>query len=235
MRWALGMAGRHRGLTDRVFPLSYTGQLPTPGSDSKIAENLLALGVDPVKRIFWFSGTFVGNIDLGTVIESARDLASESGIQFVLTGTGERATEWQRQAQGLPNVIFTGWANRGELAWLAEAAWVGLGAYRLNASMSLPNKLFEYMSMGLPVLLALEGEAQRLVESEAIGAAYTPGDSRDLARLVRSVAGDVQWHEQCAANARALFKRKYSPNIVYSELAEFVESLALEPDSASTH
>lgn len=226
LRWGLDMAGRERGVTDLVLPLGYMGQQPPTGSDRKIADKLLALGVDPTKRIFWFSGSFVGSIDLGTVIESARDLVNESGIQFVLTGAGERATEWQRQAKGLPNVIFTGWAGAGELAWLSKAAWVGLGAYRRNATQSLPNKLFEYMSMGLPVLLALEGEARQLVETEAIGAAYTAGDPRDLARLVRLVAGDDQWHTQCSTNARALFERKYSPNTLYSSLAEFIESLA---------
>jgi glycosyltransferase involved in cell wall biosynthesis len=225
MRWGLDMAGRERSVTDRVFPLGYMGQLPPPASDSKITDKLLALGVDPTKRIFWFSGSFVGSIDLGTVIESARDLVSESGIQFVLTGAGEWATEWQRQAKGLSNVIFTGWAGAGELAWLSKAAWVGLCAYRRNATQSLPNKLFEYMSMGLPVLLALEGEARRLVETDEIGAAYEAGDHRDLTRLVQSVAGDAQWHARCSANARELFERKYASRILYREFVEFIESI----------
>lgn len=226
MHWGLDMAGRPRRFTDRVVPLGYTGELPSAGSNPAVTAKFRALGVDPAKRIFWFSGTFVGNIDLGTVIEAARSLVNEPGIQFVLTGAGERATEWQRQAQGLPNVIFTGWVGADELAWLSHAAWAGLGAYRPRASMSLPNKLFEYMSMGLPVLLALEGEARQLVETEAIGVPYEAGDHHDLARLVRSVAADFQWRERCATNARALFERKYASRILYREFAEFIESIA---------
>lgn len=225
MSWGLTMAGRTRRSSDRVFPLGYTGEMSPARVNPAVAAKCQALGVDPSKRIFWFSGTFVGNIDLGTVIEAARSLVNEMGIQFVLTGAGERMTEWQVQAEGLPNIIFTGWAGADELAWLSRVAWVGLGAYRPRASMSLPNKLFEYMSMGLPVLLALEGEARRLVEKEEIGAAYEAGDHRDLARLVQSVAGDAQWHARCSSNARELFERKYASRILYRELVEFIESI----------
>ena len=229
LHWGLEMAGRQLRTTDRVFPLGYTGPLPIAALNLAVAAKFQALGVDPAKRIFWFSGTFVGNIDLGTVIEAARDLVGEAGIQFVLTGAGERAAEWQRQAQGLPNVIFTGWVGADELAWLSHVAWAGLAAYRPRASMSLPNKLFEYMCMGLPVLLALEGEARQLVETESIGAAYAAGDHRDLVRLVRSVAADVPWRKRCAANALALFERKYATNILYREFAEYVEAMAEGP------
>jgi glycosyltransferase involved in cell wall biosynthesis len=227
LQWGLSMAGRQRRLTDRVLPLGYTGPDTVSHSNPEIAARYRALGIDPAKRIFWFSGSFVGSIDLGTVIKAARNLADEQHIQFVLTGAGEQASEWKQEARGLPNVIFTGWAGSDELSWLARMAWAGLAAYRRHASQSFPNKLFEYMRMGLPVLLALEGEARTLVESESIGAAYEPGDYRDLARLIRSVAGDVQWRERCAANALALFERRYSTNIVYTEFAEFIESMAL--------
>lgn len=231
LQWSLDMAGRQRLSTDRVLPLGYTGTEAVPQSSQEIAARYRDLGVDPGKRIFWFSGSFVGSIDLGTVIKAARNLGDARHIQFVLTGAGEKDVEWRREARDLPNVIFTGWAGSDELSWLARMAWAGLAAYRPQASMSLPNKLFEYMRTGLPVLLALEGEARTLVESEAIGAAYEPGDHRDLARLVRSVAGDVQWRERCAANALALFERKYSASIVYTEFAEYIESMARTRES----
>ena len=226
LQWALSRGRRTRTSIDRVFPLGYTGQIDQAEPAPEVGEKLRALGVDPAKKIFWFSGTFVGNIDLGTVIDAAKALVGDSRIQFVLTGSGERNEEWRSKARGVSNVVFTGWAGSDELAWLSRVAWVGLGAYRPGATMSLPNKLFEYMSMGLPVLMGLGGEARQLVLKHGLGAVYEPGNRDSLADLVRKVAGDPEWRSQCGSRARDLFRAQYAMDTLYTGYAEFLEEQA---------
>lgn len=225
--WALQVAGRAATACDHVIPLGYTGNLgqivPSPAVEHRFRE----LGVDPRKRICWFSGTFVGNIDLGTVIEAARLLADRSDVQFVFSGSGEREAAWRSQAVGLDNVIFTGWVGSEELAWLSTVATLGLAAYRPNATMSLPNKLFEYMSMGLPVLLSLGGEAERLVTDNGIGDIYRAGDPQHLAQLIGERSDDAGWRATCSRNARALFAARYSEDVVYGQYADTLEGKAL--------
>lgn len=221
--WALHRARRARTPSDRVFPLGYTGQLHRTEPGPEVGARLQAMGVDPAKRILWFSGTFVGNIDLGTVIEAARVLSGNPAIQFVLSGSGEREAEWRRQAAGLENVVFTGWVGSEELLWLSRVAWAGLAAYRVGASMSLPNKLFEYMSMGLPVLLSLEGEAKTLVVGEGLGAFYAPGRTESLVEVASRIVADPEWRTQCASRARKLFEERYSIATLYGNYADFLE------------
>src|SRR5262249_6569773 len=140
--WGLEHAGRSRSIDrDRIFPLGYTGNIDTVAVSNEVVAAASSHGVNADKKIFWFSGTFVGNIDLGTVIEAARVLQSRNDIQFVLTGSGEREREWRGQANGLGNVVFTGWAGSADLAYLSSIAWAGLGAYKPGARMTLPNKL----------------------------------------------------------------------------------------------
>jgi len=223
LHWALNRAGRSRTSADRVFPLGYTADLNRSEPRPEVGARLRALGVDPAKKILWFSGTFVGNIDLGTVIEAARALSGNRTIQFVFSGSGERDREWRRQAAGLGNVVFTGWVESEELLWLSRVAWAGLAAYRVGASMSLPNKLFEYMSMELPVLLSLKGEAKALVISEGLGAVYEAGSARSLVELVSRIVEDAEWRAQCASRARRLFEERYSLDTLYASYADFLE------------
>ena len=221
--WALSRARRGPTSSDRVFPLGYTGQLSRSEPGPEIGAKLRALGVNPARKVLWFSGTFVGSIDLGTVIEAARALTGNPAIQFVFSGAGERDKEWRRQAAGLENVVFTGWVGSEELLWLSRVAWAGLAAYRVGASMSLPNKLFEYMSMGLPVLLGLEGEAKALVVGEALGATYEPGNVGNLVEVISRIAQDDEWRSECALRARRLFEDRYSIETLYARYADFLE------------
>jgi len=95
------------------------------------------------------------------VIEAARLLQGRMDLQFVLCGRGEREAAWRAQARGLGNVIFPGWADARTLAAFGQSAFVGLAAYKAKALMSLTNKLFEYMSYGLPIVSSLEGKRGR--------------------------------------------------------------------------
>jgi glycosyltransferase involved in cell wall biosynthesis len=227
--WGLAHAQRARDPRDKMFPMGYTGALDRVAVDDTVRAALAAKGVDARKRIFWFSGTFVSNIDLGTVIEAARQLRGEPDIQFVLCGAGERDTEWRGQAQGLDNVVFTGWAGAQELACMASMAWAGLGAYEPHARMSFPNKVFEYMSAGQPVLLSLGGETRELVEGHSVGLGYTAGDPASLASVVRRLAADGELRATLSSNATRLFKERFAPEVIYASYADFLESLAKRP------
>lgn len=223
--WGLARAGREKRPADRVFPMGYPkGRAETPGDD--VGARLQQLGVDRDKKIFWFAGTFVGNIDLDTVIEAAGLLKAKPSVQVVISGSGENEAALRSKARGLPNVAFTGWVNAREIAWLASVAWAGLASYRTGALMSLPNKLFEYMSFGLPVLISLGGEAQDLVQAHGIGRAYRAGDPRDLARVMEECVADQDGRAVQAQRASALYESRFSSERIYPELVQHLERIA---------
>jgi glycosyltransferase involved in cell wall biosynthesis len=55
-----------------------------------------------------------------------------------------------------------------------------------NHRLALPNKLFEYIAAGVPVVASALPETRRLVESYAIGWCVPPADSYALARALRT-------------------------------------------------
>lgn len=59
-----------------------------------------------------------------------------------------------------------------------------------NFYYALPNKIFEYMASGLPVLAAHYPEARRLVEGNGIGLCFDPYDPRSIAAQIERLAAD---------------------------------------------
>ena len=224
--WACDYGSREAGECDLVIPLSYP-QAPKLkeklDSDPSIGKKLRALGVDPSRKIFWFCGSFNSSIDLSTVIEAARRLRHIGDIQFVFTGTGEFRAKWMNLASGLPNIVFTGWLDQIELCWIGNVAWVGLATYKRNAVIFLSNKIFEYMNFRLPILLSLEGETKELITQERIGVCYQAEDPEDLAAKVQELAQDEVRRDSFSKNCHELFRNRYSPEIIYTRFAEFLE------------
>jgi len=229
LRWAEQLRGRAAGPEDLVAPIGYPTPPPGTGASSEIAqrevaERMRARGVDPARKIVWFCGTFVGSIDLGTAIEAARLAEGDRELQFVFTGDGERRGEWTAQARGLGNVVFTGWCDKAELAWLSRQAWVGLAAYKPLALMSLPNKLFEYMSGGLPIVSSLGAEAAELIARRELGRSFEAGNPAELASVLRELAANPSAAALYAANARAVFASEFAAERLYARLAEHIEA-----------
>lgn len=227
--WAYRLGNRAPGPMDRVFTHGYPAPpvdvAANPGSD---AERLRALGIDPDRKSFWFIGTFVGSIDLSTVIEAARRLQHRTDIQFVISGAGEDDARYRAEAEGLNNLVFTGWVDREDIAVLSRHAYAGLGAYKKGALMSLTNKMFEYLAAGTPILLALPGEAEKIIVGSGCGKAYEPGSADSLASAVADISDRPQERQLMSVRARALFADRFSADRIYGELVEFVERAANE-------
>lgn len=226
LSWAFSYCKRQRKATDRVFPLGYERDFPVAIVSDKQAVYFSEKGVDASKTNVWFVGTFGQTYDLTTVIKAARELESRDrrDIQFVFTGDGEKMAELSILASGLENVVFTGWANKEQLNYLSGIVDIGLMAYRSNAPQGLPNKLFEYMSGGIPILSSLKGETKEVIERNLIGLSYDADDMESLLEQLQILADDTELRKQMGQNSLRVFKKEYASDIVYCKLVEYLEN-----------
>lgn len=230
--WGLSKAGRAQGIQDALIPLGYPARRPSDGAATDQARaQLEARGVDFTRPLIAFIGTFGRSYDLATVIAAAKTVAPHSDAQFVLCGDGERAADWKAQAQGLNNVVFPGWVDQVEIATLLDAATLGLAAYAPGVKQGLPNKFFEYMSFGLPVVSALGGEAQAEIATHGFGRSYQAGDADDLAQTLIRVLADASGLAAMATAAQARFETTYRQSVVYRRYVALVEGLAHDSSS----
>ncbi len=224
LTWGLTLGNRARGPRDAVITHGY----PSPPSveESKVAALRESLGVRPDMTVLWFVGSFARHYDIGTIIDAARRLADRQDLLFVLTGTGDRDAEWRARAEGLRNVRFTGWVDRMAIARLSRIASAGLVSYIPDAPMSLTNKLFEYMSAGLPLLLGLAGEAETIVREWDCGIVYRPGDPADLARAVLAIADDPTLRRRLAEGSTRAFQTAFAEDVIYPRFVALLEAEA---------
>lgn len=161
--WALKYAGRERKNLDGVFPLGYPSQMTqTHVSEDRGSRFKEIHKIRPEALVVTFIGMFGASYDLETVIEAARVLEKDTcnKIQFVLAGDGDKSRKVRKMAHGLSNIVFTGWLDQGSLLELVHISSVGLAPYITGALQSLPNKPFEYLAAGLPILSSLQGELE---------------------------------------------------------------------------
>ncbi|MFN2640576.1 MAG: glycosyltransferase [Actinomycetota bacterium] len=89
---------------------------------------------------------------------------------------------------------------------VAAHATVGLAMINnicLSYYYSLPNKIFESMHAGLPVVASNFPEIRRVVEAYTVGVTCDPEDPAAIAAAIRAVIEDPQRYEQMRQNAKA--------------------------------
>ncbi len=91
-----------------------------------------------------------------------------------------------------------------EWAASADASLIALPPTSLNQRLSTPNKLWESLAGGTPVVVARETTVMRgIVERDDLGAVVDPADPADLARGLRAIL-DAPAEERAARRARCL-------------------------------
>jgi glycosyltransferase involved in cell wall biosynthesis len=228
LRWGLRHAGREQRKTDRVFYMGYPRTSIKPALLQEAKDYWGSRGVNKELFICCFFGTINYHFDLDTVITAARHLESlgESRFQFVICGSGSHLERCERLASGLRNVIFPGWVDLPRIVALMEMSTVGLAPYAAGASMSLPNKPFEYFSGGLPVVSSLHGELEALLAEHNCGLTYEAGDVRGLLKCLCQLRADPQQRQGMGRNARQLFEGQFSAECVYPAMIDYLERIA---------
>lgn len=90
----------------------------------------------------------------------------------------------------------------------AAGAWVGVTLLEdscLNHRHALPNKLFEYLAAGVPVVASDLPEMRAVLESTKAGVCVDPTDVRELAAALQHVCDNQTTFRQNARNAAGLF------------------------------
>ncbi|MCO6047428.1 glycosyltransferase family 4 protein [Aeoliella sp. ICT_H6.2] len=229
--WGLKHAGRAQTSNDRVVPLGYhRRQLEPSEHDAQLAD-LAAHGIRGDKLLCVFAGLIERMYDVETIVRAARLLEQRSPgkFQFVICGAGSKLPAVRRAAADLDSVKLLGWVTQPTILALLEMASVGLATYTAGAPQSLPNKPFEYMSAGLPIVTSLPGELPSLLGEHRCGVHYDAGDAESLATAIGFVVDDPKYHAEMGERSRQLFLERFNSPVVYTDFCDSLERVAGVP------
>lgn len=218
LEYGLSQARRPRKPLDFVFPLSYSR--PDISADRLAAARAWVAGLQIPTDAFvvCFFGTIGNFFDLDTVIAVARELGTS--FYFILGGAGSSLENYRAQAAGMSNVLLPGWLDGAQIQAIMETSNAGLAPYSRDAKMSLPNKPFEYMSAGLPVVSSIQRELKDVLSRSGAGFTYQADSSAELIRILRRLASDRDLAQDCGRRAKELFEREFSAETVFARATE---------------
>jgi glycosyltransferase involved in cell wall biosynthesis len=88
-----------------------------------------------------------------------------------------------------------------------------------------PNKVFDYMAAGRPVLLAIDGVIREVVEAAGCGIFAEPGDPSALAEAIRKLALDKEKARQMGLRGRAYLEAHFSRAVIGEKLLGLLEEM----------
>lgn len=180
-----------------------------------------------------FSGTHGLANGLSAVLDAANVLKARNrdDIKIVLIGDGKLKPELVARAEreGLRNMVFHDPVPKARLASLFVSADIGLQclanipAFYYGTS---PNKFFDYISAGLPVLNNYPGWLAGMIEEEKCGFPVPPDDAEAFADALERAAADRNALVGMGTNARALASREFARDRLVSRWIDWVEESA---------
>jgi glycosyltransferase involved in cell wall biosynthesis len=157
-----------------------------------------------------YQGGFSPHRGLETLVRSAHGLRRG---RIVLMGWGrlEEALRALIAGEGLEErVTIVDPVPADEVVAHAARATIGVIPYEpvgLNNTFTTPNKLFDYMAAGLPVVASRLPELSRFVEGEEIGVTFTPGDPASLSAAIDRTLTDPAAYDRMRERAREASRR----------------------------
>lgn len=227
--YGLKLAGRKENpARDHVFYLGYSR---TPLSAPVRAEATSwwrAQGLKPDARIIAFTGTIGISFNFAPAIAVARRLKGEgrSDIQFVIAGDGGNRAKLVADANDLGDtMLFPGWIDQPRIDALLSQSTMALAPYIPGTSMSLPNKFFEYMAYGLPVLSSCTGESEDLICQYNFGVQYDPKNNDSLYEAITRIAAEPDTARAMGEASLTLFEKQFDQSMLFSQMERHLQTL----------
>ncbi len=199
-----------------IFAADATPWRPEGVADS----NLMAL----------FAGAHGVANGLDAVLDAAAELQRQgrTDIRIVLVGDGKLKPRLQERAreERLTNVVFLDPIGKRTLAGLMAATDVGLQildnvpAFYYGTS---PNKFFDYIAAGLPVLINYPGWLANVVRENACGYPVPPSDPIAFADALVLASLNADGLRAMGARARSLAVSRFDRRLLADRLVDVLE------------
>jgi glycosyltransferase involved in cell wall biosynthesis len=182
------------------------------------------------KFVALYAGAHGMSNDLDVLLEAADHLRNQPEIVVALLGDGKEKSRLQALAteMGLDNISFIPAVPKDKMAEAlaaADACIAILKPIELYKTV-YPNKVFDYMAAGRPVILAIDGAIREVVESAQCGIVVHPGDAKSLGEAIRALAGDRQRRMLLGQNGRRYVKTHFDRPVVAEKLNTLIKLLA---------
>lgn len=173
------------------------------------------INADPDTIIALYQGVICPERGLEELLSAAK-LTTSKSVKFVIIGMDSWNGTLQTMAEnmGLGNkVIFLPPVPSEELPEITVDADIGFILFRntcLNHYYSLPNKLYEYMMAGVPIISSNFPELKKVLDEVKSGITVDPESPEAISYAVEQLAGNSSLRHDMKKNGRAAAIDRYN-------------------------
>ena len=203
------------------------------GCDLDLFSDVEAKRVDDVADndlIAVFAGTHGVANGVDAALNAAQILKNRDrlDIKLCFIGSGKLKPDLIQHAQKdkLDNCIFIDPVPKRELAEYLKGADIGMQLLKNVPAFyygTSPNKFFDYIATGLPVLNNYPGWIAEIVEENSCGFVVSPNDPAAFADALESAADDRAELIKMGNNARVLAEKKFDRKHFADEFVDWIE------------
>lgn len=166
---------------------------------------------------------------LGYIIEAAKCIADRNmdDVNFIFMGDGATFPIIKKQTEdyGLKNVQFLGNHNMKVVSEVVNCCDASMTSF-MNLPIlytNSPNKLFDSLSAGKPIIVNSAGWTKDLVEKSNCGFFVDPENPKDFANKLIDIKDKKETLKIWAENARKLSLEVFDKNILSAKVADVLE------------
>ena len=147
---------------------------------------------------------------LDTLIQAAQILSGKEKIRIVMFGDGSDKPRLIKILNSLKLEIIQMEepVPPEQVPEVLQASDIGIASLKDTPTFKTvrPNKLYEYMAAGLPIICCIDGEARKFVSETETGLCVPPEDAVGLAEALRRLSVDPELRRQFAEKGRKHIK-----------------------------
>ena len=221
-----------RHIQSRGFSSNNFHWIPNGYSQHEVAQKeYLANGVAQQlphgKFIIGYTGTLGLANNLDTLIDAAKQLKDNTEIAFVIVGNGKEKYRLQTKVKqlSLSNITFIDAIPKIQIQSMLAAfhvCFIGLTKDDLFHYGVSPNKLFDYLCSGKPIIYAIDSGDYRPVSEANAGIEIEPDNVDDLVNAIKTLHRmDIRQLNQMGKNGQEVASNQYE----YQSLANKLEQI----------
>jgi glycosyltransferase involved in cell wall biosynthesis len=181
------------------------------------------------KFVVLYAGAHGLSNDLGIILDAARLCKDRQEIVFVFLGDGKEkpALVCRAEEMDLKNVLFIPPLPKLEIppAMAAADACIAILKPIPLFSTVYPNKVFDYMAAGKPVVLAINGVIREVIESVQAGIPVEPGDAEGIVQAILKLVEDRSLGKEMGCRGRQYIETHFDRAVLASNLEKIFLSV----------
>lgn len=166
-----------------------------------------AIGLDFDAPIILYQGSIGPGRGLVLLVDAMRQLKNKKAI-LIFLGNGKLVEKLRERVNSYnlkKRVFFHPAVSSRNLPYWTADATIGVHPMEgicLNHQLALPNKIFEYIQAGLPVLVSNLPEMSKIVHEYGVGEVFADRNVSELAAKINEMLGDTDLMERLKQAAK---------------------------------